>query len=179
MVPADTPDGTVYLLLVTPAALKGLNAFQKELQARGIAPEIIRTKVGFDTDASFPKLTFAFGGFLDEQSIDAVDKLFGSDKVLAITGEKSFVAPIKASVEIPQSKPVLVKETVEETKPEPEVKTIKGFGSATPVTTTEAAPKKAAKKPVEEKAATVVSSGNALADEIADLLKGMSPDDSA
>ena len=36
IVAADDPDGPIYLLQVTPAALKGLNAYHKELSMRGI-----------------------------------------------------------------------------------------------------------------------------------------------
>ena len=55
VVSADDASGPVYLLSVTPAALKGLNQYQKELSVRGIPPEIVKTRVSFDTDASFPK----------------------------------------------------------------------------------------------------------------------------
>ena len=72
VVAADDASGPVYLLQVTPAALKDLNAYQKELSIRGIAPEIVRTRIGFDTDASFPKLKFGFGGFLDEATVRLV-----------------------------------------------------------------------------------------------------------
>jgi hypothetical protein len=88
IVSADDPTGPIYLLQVTPAALKGLNAYHKELAARGIPAEVVRTKVDFDTDASFPKLRFGFGGFLDEDTYAAVENLFGSEEVLEITGER-------------------------------------------------------------------------------------------
>lgn len=188
VVSADDPEGTVYLLQVTPAALKGLNGYQKELTARGIAPEIVKTRIGFDTDASFPKLTFGFGGFLSDTEMFAVDKLFGADKVLEITGEKSFVAPIKASVELP--KPQLVKEAKPmmqeiheqhakeaEGGPVEPVAQPKGKGFKADVAD---APKAAAKPkaaPVSEKPAETVPAGNPLADEIASLLAGMGADD--
>lgn len=176
VVSADDPEGTVYLLQVTPAALRGLNGYQKELTSRGIAPEIVKTRIGFDTDASFPKLTFGFGGFLDEQEILAVDKLFGSDNVLEITGEVALVAPIKASVQL--AKPQLVKaaeEVTEPDAPEPVAPKGKGFkADAAPATPKPAAPKKAA---VDEKPAQTAPA-SALADEISALLQGMTPDDS-
>lgn len=178
VVAADDAAGTIYLLQVTPAALKGLNAYQKELQARGIAPEIVKTRIGFDTDASFPKLTFGFGGFLDEPTIDTVDRLFGTDQVLEITGEKTVVAPKPLEVEKP--KPQLVKETTVEAKAEPaqveQPPAKRGFKASA-----EAAPAAAStktRKPVEEKPVTTLpSSGNALADEIEALLRGMPADD--
>ena len=85
VVAADDASGPVYLLSVTPAALKGLNQYQKELSVRGIPPEIVKTRVSFDTDASFPKLKFTFGGFLDADVQEVVDGLFGSEQVKEIT----------------------------------------------------------------------------------------------
>jgi hypothetical protein len=108
VVAADDPTGPVYLLQVTPAALKGLNQYQKELTMRGIAPEIVKTRVSFDTDASFPKLVFGFGGFLDETSMEQVDGLFGSAEVKQITGEES-AAPAVAAPAPAKPKPMLVK----------------------------------------------------------------------
>lgn len=84
----DNPDGEVFLLQVTPASLKGLNQYQKQLSVRGIPPEIVKTRIAFDTDAKFPKLTFNFGGFLSDDVQAIVDELFGSDTVKKITGEK-------------------------------------------------------------------------------------------
>ena len=97
VVAATDPTGPVYLLEVTPAALKGLNQYQRELQMRGIAPEIVRTVISFDTAASFPKLTFGFGGFIDEATQTAVDPLFGTAQIKAITGESGIApAPVAA-----------------------------------------------------------------------------------
>ena len=92
VVAATDPAGPIYLLEVTPAALKGLNQYQRELQMRGIAPEIVRTVVSFDTAASFPKLAFGFGGFIDEATQIAVDPLFGTQAVKEITGESGISA---------------------------------------------------------------------------------------
>lgn len=97
VVAADDPSGPIYLLEVTPAALKGLNQYQKELSVRGIPPEIVKTRVSFDTDASFPKLKFTFGGFLDADVQQVVDGLFGTDQIKEITGER-----LRQPVAVPQ-----------------------------------------------------------------------------
>lgn len=97
VVAADDPSGPIYLLEVTPAALKGLNQYQKELSVRGIPPEIVKTRVSFDTDASFPKLKFTFGGFLDADVQQVVDGLFGTDQIKEITGET-----LRQPVAVPQ-----------------------------------------------------------------------------
>ena len=178
VVAADDAGGPVYLLLVTPAALKGLNQYQKELSMRGIPPEIVKTKVSFDTDASFPKLKFSFAGFLDESTQTAVDELFGSDSVKEITGE-AVTKPV--AIPAPVAKPLAV--TVKPApapKPEPVAEVPpaapkRGFGSkaatpAAPAAAPAAKAKPAAPAPVE----TAVSS---LMDEIAALVGEVGADD--
>ena len=178
VVAADDPSGPVYLLLVTPAALKGLNQYQKELSMRGIPPEIVKTKVSFDTDASFPKLKFSFAGFLDESTQAAVDELFGSDSVKEITGE-AVTKPVAVPVQVAKPLAVTVK-PAPAPKPEPEpvaevppAAPKRGFGSKAATPAAPAAPAKAkpaAPAPVE----TAVSS---LMDEIAALVGEVGADD--
>lgn len=178
IVSADDPEGPVYLLQVTPAALKGLNAYHKELSMRGIPAEIVKTKIGFDTDASFPKLKFGFGGFLDEDAYAAVEPLFGADNVLDITGERQ---PEVVAVPTQPRKAVVKVKPAPEPEPEPEVeeeppaaeKPKRGFGAAKPAAEPKAAAKsKAAAKPkAEPKAAVEVDDDvSSLADEIAALV---------
>lgn len=179
VVAADDPEGPVYLLQVTPAALAGLGKFQKELSIRGIPAEIVRTKVSFDTDASYPKLKFDFGGFIDEETQAAVEHLFGSDEVKVITGEnESASAPKLAAPEPVASKPVVraAEPTPAVVEPAPAVATEpetvapkRGFGASKKVE----APAKA--KPV-AKADPKVESGS-IADEIEALLGDIDADD--
>jgi len=175
VVAADDPSGPVYLLQVTPAALKGLNAYQKELSMRGIAAEIVRTRISFDTDASFPKLKFGFGGFLDEDTMLAVDDLFGSDKVKEITGEATGSEPVAIPAPAPRPSPVKAAAPA----PAPAAETPKrGFGAkpaAAPAPVVEVAP---APKAAPKKAAPVVANdASSLADDIANMLENMDADD--
>lgn len=164
VVPADDPGGTIYLLQVTPAALKGLNVFQKDLSARGIGLEIVRTRLSFDTNASFPKLNFAFGGFLSEETQAVVDQLFDTDKVYSITGEKAAViSPAKAEA----PKPVLVSAPAPEAVVEEAPKALKGFGAAA------AKPAVTKVKPVQVAAATDDLS---FVDEVAALVANAADD---
>ena len=170
VVAADDPDGPVYLLQVTPSALKGLNAYHKELSMRGIPAEIVKTKIGFDTDASYPKLKFGFAGFLDEDAYAAVEPLFGADNVLDITGERqpevasTETKPRKAAVKA-EPKPEPEPEPVAEPEPAVEEKPKRGFGAAKAE-----APKAAAKPKAEPKAAAEADDVLSLADEIASLV---------
>ena len=180
VVAADDPTGPVYLLQVTPAALKDLNAYQKELSVRGIAPEIVRTRVGFDTDASFPKIKFGFGGFLEEDTINAVDKLFGSQEVLEITGELASApvavpqvaapAPVAPKPAAVAAAPAAPAPAAEEQPAAPK----RGFGAPKAAAAAPAA--KPAAKPAAQPAAAPAAAA-ALADEIAALVGEVNADD--
>jgi hypothetical protein len=187
IVAADDPSGSIYLLQVTPAALKGLNQYQKELSMRGIPPEIVRTRVSFDTDASFPKLKFSFGGFLDADTQGVVDQLFGTEAVKNITGEVPRT-PVevphvkKAALAAPVAPKPVVAAPVEEdvapaSSPAPVAK--RGFGAPkaaapapTPAPTPAPAPKAAKVVPVAS-----ADSAMSLADEIAALVGEVDADD--
>ena len=115
VVAASDPTGPVYLLEVTPAALKGLTQYNRELQMRGIAPEIVTTVISFDTNASFPKLQFKFGGFIDEATQQAVDKLHGTPQIMEITGEAMAAAEASPVATTPAlAAPVVAAPVVEE-----------------------------------------------------------------
>lgn len=166
------PSGPIYLLQVTPAALKGLNEYHKSLSMRGIPAEVVMTKLSFDTDASFPKLKFSFGGFLSPETQAVVDDLFGSEAVLEVTGETAAVATVEVA------KPLLVTEVkkpepiVVEAEPAPE-QPKRGFGSkkAEVAAPTPAPKARVVKEPVEAPVA------NNDADDIASLLDSLGFDD--
>lgn len=179
VVAADDASGPVYLLSVTPAALKGLNQYQKELSVRGIPPEIVKTKIGFDTDASFPKLTFGFGGFVDADTQQTVDSLFGAEEVKEITGETPRQAAAVPKIAPPAAavapKPaVKVAAPVEEPAPAPAPEQAatpkRGFGASKPAAT----PAAKAAKPA---AAAATTDASSLADEIAALVGEVGADD--
>ena len=92
LVMADKTDGDIFLLQVTPSSLSNLNAYQKTLQTRGIAPDIAITTLSFDTTVSYPKLKFSFGGFNTDKMQKNVDKLIGSTDAKIITGEVAVVS---------------------------------------------------------------------------------------
>ncbi len=187
VVAADDPTGPVYLLQVTPAALKGLNQYQKELAVRGIPPEIVKTAVSFDTDASFPKLKFTFSGFLDADTQEVVDGLFGTDAVKEVTGEvvrqPITIAPLAPPAPA-RVKPAVQAAPAPEPEPEPEPAAPKrGFGAGKPAAAPAPAPAPAAAPKrglgTTKPAATVstATQASSLADEIAALVGEVDADD--
>ena len=184
VVAADDPSGPVYLLTVTPAALKGLNQYQKELSMRGIPAEIVKTSITFDTDASFPKLKFGFGGFIDEDTQRVVDSLFGSESVREVTGEivrrpvevPAPAAPVAAPAPAPKPAVRVAPAPVVEAAPAPAAPAAepatpkRGFGAAKKTA------KPAAPAPAPAPTATPQPAAASLADEIAALVGEMSDD---
>ena len=172
VVSADDATGPVYLLEVTPAALKGLNQYQKELVMRGIAPEIVTTRVSFDTDASFPKLKFGFGGFNEVDVQEAVNPLFGADSIREITGEQARQPVVVPQITAPkQVAPKPVVEVEEEPAPAPVAEPAtpkRGFGASKPAAKTEAKPAAKVEGP---------KSAVSLADSIAALVGEVDADD--
>jgi len=180
VVSADDAGGPIYLLEVTASALKGLNKYNTGLKMRNIPTEVVRTIVSFDTDASYPKIQFGFGGLLTEETQKLVDPLFGSAQVVEITGVAStpgvaspVIAPAKAIaapvVEPPAPAPVLVTPS-----PEPVAKKhITGFGAATVVAGSEAPEEEAAEEPT---AAPAAGGTAGLAAEITQLMMEVADD---
>jgi hypothetical protein len=177
VVAADDPTGPIYLLQVTPAALQGLGSYQKELSHRGIPAEIVRTRLSFDTAASFPKLKFDFGGFLDEATQAEVDKLFGTEEVRSITGElRTSTAPAVPKIAAPQQvapkpAPVAAPQPAPTPVAEEPVAPKRGFGAPKKAAAPAAAPVKAAAP------AAAAPSAASLADEIAALVGEVNADD--
>lgn len=192
---ADDPEGDLYLLEVTPAAFKDFASYIKQLQMRGIALETVVTNIGFDPSASFPKLTFGFGGFLSEDQQNAIDSRLDDPIIQEITGEATSnmveAAPAPAPAPAPKAaKPVAVEvvepEVVEEEVPVSNITAFGGgakkagaFGGAAfpPAAAKPAATKpKAAPKPAPAPEPPAAKSSS-LADEIAGLIGSMGDDD--
>ena len=78
-------DLPLMLLRIPPASLNPLKEYAEiKLAPKGLSPYMLSTKVGFDTDVSFPKLTFKPGRFLNETEFGAVEELRDSDAVRRI-----------------------------------------------------------------------------------------------
>lgn len=182
----DDLEGPIYLLQVTPSAIKGLNAYQKALSSRGIAPEVVITRLTFDTEASFPKLVFGLGGFLDEEQIGIVERIIDGEQVKVITGEPdpNLIQTVAVTTPKPQlvkAAPVVAKQAPVAAAAPPAATALKrGFGAKTPPA---AAPATAAKPAVAKKPAKVAAApapseaGMSLADEIANMVDEEGTDD--
>lgn len=104
----------VYSLTVPVSGMKALREYFKELGNYGIGPEEAVTELGFDDQASFPKITFKQKGYVPEKAIARVDALIDSDPVKVATRQlapqaagPALAAPAaKAAIAAPAKAPV-------------------------------------------------------------------------
>jgi hypothetical protein len=147
---------------------------------RNIPTEVVCTVVSFDTDASYPKLQFDFGGLLTEETQKLVDPLFGSAQIVEIIGAASTpgtVSPVTTPVEAvaaPVVEPPAPAPAPVTPSPEPVAdKQATGFGSATVVAGAEAPKEEAAEEPT---AAPAAEGTAGLAAEITQLMTEVADD---
>jgi hypothetical protein len=152
---------------------------------RAIPIEAVKTVISFDTNTSYPKVTFKYGGFLDEGEYAAVENLFGSETVLDITGERDAGSAAEAAP-VAKPKPNLVAEKPKAAAPAPApvaAEPKRGFGAVKvaqvdDVIDEEDAPKpKAAVKAAPKAAVKVEAKGFGSHEEIAALMADMEADD--
>lgn len=71
----------VYSLTVTVSAMKNLREYFKSLQNYGLSPEEVVTELGFDDQASFPKITFRHKDYVPAKAIERIDEIVKSVEV--------------------------------------------------------------------------------------------------
>ena len=153
---AVAPGGTLndpMLVRVPPASIKALGEYGQMLAKRGVAYNMVVTKIGFDQDAESPKLTFKPVGFLSAEDYDQVKETMESKIVEDIVGAAGLFDGAEAPAEIPapaeKLPPKAAPEVQQDPEPAPAPKP-----KATPKPKAEAAPKpepvKAAVPVVEE-----------------------------
>ena len=143
---ANEPYGGAMLLRVPAASLSDLAKYGKGMQAKGFPYNAIGTRLGFDINAAYPKLTFKPIKPLSEAQLIQVAEVFHSDGLQSVLSKTASVSAPK-----PQPKP----------KPKPKPAESVSFEfeeeSENPAPAEEQpspTPKPAAKKPVKKAAAT-------------------------
>jgi len=103
VVPAHDPS-KIYSLTVPVSGMKALREYIVQLANYNLAPEYCVTELGFDPEASYPKITFSHKDYLSEKGIVAVDKLKDLDEVKVAT---RVLAPAAATaLEAPATKKI-------------------------------------------------------------------------
>ncbi len=104
VVPAADPT-KVYSLTVPVSGMKALREYFKELTNYNIGPEEVITELGFDDQASYPKITFKQKGYVPEKAISRVDELISSDTVKVATRQLAHTSATALSA--PAAKPAI------------------------------------------------------------------------
>jgi hypothetical protein len=109
------------LLRVPPASIRALGEYGQTLAKRGVAYNMVVTKVAFDMDAESPKLTFKPVGFLDDAAYAEVQETVDSDIVASILGASfnAVEAPAAEDTEVPEEAPAPVAKPKPVAKPAP------------------------------------------------------------
>lgn len=118
----DTKELEVYGLSLPPASLKAFGAYVNLLTTNNIPLPAAFTTIGFDEKASYPVLTFSFGGVMGEKEAAQVIPMIDGPEVKAIIDSQipavSPVAPALANT-VEEPKPVKEKKLKAVEKPEP------------------------------------------------------------
>ncbi len=75
----------VYSLTVPVSGMKALREYFKDMQNFGMEPQEVVTELGFDDQASFPKITFKRKGFVPEAALPKVEAMMVTDEVKECT----------------------------------------------------------------------------------------------
>lgn len=110
ILPLQALDSEALGLQVTPAALKDWKQYVDLLSSKSIPIQSVITELTFDPQASFPKLKFGFGGFLDEGQFAQVMKRSEGEDVKLIANPRNVtsarktipILPAPAATEGPQ-----------------------------------------------------------------------------
>jgi hypothetical protein len=95
VVPAADPS-KVYGFTITVSAFKGLREYMKDLDNYGLWPQEVVTELGFDEQASYPKVTFNRKGtnsFVPEKAMTLIEEICASAEVKTATRQDNTGAP--------------------------------------------------------------------------------------
>jgi|TARA_B110000908_G_C10250123_1_gene451474 hypothetical protein len=103
VVPAADPQ-KVYSLTVPVSAMRALREYFTELANYNIGPEEAITELGFDEQASYPRLIFKQKGYVPEKALPLIDTLLESDDTKVAT---RLMAPVAKAptLSAPEVKP--------------------------------------------------------------------------
>ena len=103
----------VYSLTVPVSGMKAMREYFKDLDNYGMIPEEVITQLGFDDQASYPKITFKQNGYVSEKAATRVDALASSDDAKIATRQ---LAPTNAAPAIaaPVAAPAIAAPAVDE-----------------------------------------------------------------
>jgi hypothetical protein len=155
-------DAPLYLLRVPPASLNPLKDYaEKVLKPKGTPYFAVVTRVGFDPQASYPKMSFRGSRYLSEEEATAIISLRDSEDARRILAESEEFAAAGTTAssqassedeEATDATPATAAKPKKAAKPRPAEEENVGLDDDPPVAAAPAPKKKPAAPPVEEEA---------------------------
>lgn len=106
---AVVPNGQLndpHLIRVPPASIKALGEYGQMLAKRGVAYNMVVTKISFDQEAESPKLTFKPMGFLSAEDYAQVKETLESDVTEQIVGVAGLLGAPAEEAAAPKAAPL-------------------------------------------------------------------------
>lgn len=136
-VPSADPT-KVYGLTIPVSAMKAFRLYFKELSQFGLVPEEVVSTLGFDDDASFPKITFKHKGYVPEKHLATIESMGTSDEAKQVIRISAFNAPrlaapaAQAAIAAPAPAPAPAPVETPKVAPPPEDKPVPVAAAAAP-----------------------------------------------
>lgn len=104
---AANPEGPIFELRIPPASLKNFAEYINAMDKRGMPACTVVTKMKFDTNADFPKLTFEAVGWATAEQAEVIGQVIGTEEVNQCTGTNDKpVDPAKVAATVAAVQPV-------------------------------------------------------------------------
>jgi hypothetical protein len=103
----------VYSLTVPVSGMKAMREYFKDLDNYGMIPEEVITQLGFDDQASYPKITFKQNGYVSEKASARVDELASGDAAKIATRQMAMQSAGPA-LQAPVSTPTIAAPAVDD-----------------------------------------------------------------
>lgn len=103
VLPAADPSKP-YALTVPVSGMKALRQYFKGLAGYNLIPEEVITTLGFDDQASFPKITFKHKGYVNEKHIKSIEEMAQTPEVKVMTRQVA-VPVVQPTLPAPEAAP--------------------------------------------------------------------------
>lgn len=103
----------VYSLTVPVSGMKAMREYFKDLDNYGMIPEEVITQLGFDDQASYPKITFKQNGYVSEKAAARVDDLASGDAAKIATRQMA-VPSAGPALQAPVATPTIAAPAVDD-----------------------------------------------------------------
>lgn len=87
----------VYGIGIPVTSMKGLREYFRHLQNYGVNPEEVVTELGFDDEATYPRVTFKLKNYVSEKALPLLEQFMTSEEVKVVTRQVASAGPALAA----------------------------------------------------------------------------------